>query len=122
MPSTVHPDVLDGALSALSSNADLIVALSSDPATYGEATGAAQLSSAALSIGDFTLEDNAGGRQLAIGAKSATAAASGTASHIAVLDTSTSRVLFSASISGTPMNSGDVVQFTAWSIALAPAA
>ncbi|MEM9880384.1 MAG: hypothetical protein AAF862_14025 [Pseudomonadota bacterium] len=122
MPSTIHTDVLDSALSVLSGNSDLIVALTSDPTSYAIATGAAQLSSAALTASDFTLQSSANGRQLAIAAKSSTASVSGTASYVALLDTSTSRVLFSADIPSASLTSGDVVQFLAWSIALAPAA
>lgn len=122
MSSTVHPDVLDSALSVLSGNADAIVALSIDPASYAQATGAAQLSSVALAAGDFSLQTTAGGRALAISAKSGSAAAIGTASHIALLDTPGSRVLFSASIPNVDLNTGDVVQFLAWSITLAPTA
>jgi len=122
MASTIHADVLDSALSVLSSQSDLIVALSSDPTSYAIATGSAQLSNAALTSGDFTLEDTTGGRRAAIAAKSGTASASGMATHIALLDTSGSRVLFSATIPNVSVSSGDVVQFLAWSIALAPTA
>jgi len=122
MPSILHADVLDSALSVLSGNSDTIVALSSDPASFADATGAAQLSSAALESSDFSVQSTANGRQLAVAAKSSTAINTGTSNCVGLLDSSTDRILLSAAIPSTGLSSGDVVQFLAWSIALAPAA
>lgn len=120
MPSTVHPDVMDSALSVLSANAQTVVALSAMPSSYADAAGAARVASAHMASQDFTLSDSATGRTLSIAAKASNAITAGTVSTIALLDDSGQRVLFSAPIPAVAVSNGDVVQFLNWSISLAP--
>lgn len=120
MSSTVHPDVMDGALSVLSANSQTLVALSAEPTSYAQTSGALRLASAALSAGDFSIIDSANGRSLAVAAKSSTADVIGTANVIALLDDTGQRILFSAPIPPVSIASGDIVQFLSWSITLAP--
>lgn len=119
MSTAVHPDVMDSALSLLSANTHVIVALSAPPATYADAAPGSALVQASMTGSDFTIDNALNGRTLLIASKTTTADQSGTAAAVALLDTTNERILFSAAIPTAQVTGGDVVHFMAWSITLA---
>ncbi|MEM7568164.1 MAG: hypothetical protein AAF337_00075 [Pseudomonadota bacterium] len=122
MSTTVHPDVMDSALTLLSANAQTMVALSALPTQFSDTASDVRLASSSVGPSDFTLEAALTGRKLSVGAKVTTIDKSGTAAAIALLDDTNQRVLFAAPIPAVPVVSGDVVHFLAWSITFAATA
>ncbi len=120
MAKSVHADVLDGALAVIKSNAQSLAVLSSAPASYGAAT-TATLASAATGSGDFTLgAGGTSGRKLTVAAKSGVSiGASGTATHVALLDPVASRVLYVTTCPATALTMGGTVNVADWAIEIA---
>lgn len=120
MGKSVHPDVLDGALSVVRSNATQMIALNGAPANYAAAVSGA-LASVTMATGDFTLSAGAtSGRKVAVAAKSDVAvSASGTADHVALLDPANSRLLYVTTCPAQALTSGGTVSLSGWSIEIA---
>ena len=120
MAKSVHADVLDGALAVVSTHASKMVALASQPATFAAATSGA-LAGVAMAPADFALAAGVvSGRRLTVAAKSAVAvSASGSATHVALLDETLSRLLYVTTCPATALTAGGTVNFGAWAIELA---
>lgn len=120
MAKSVHADVLDGALAVVSTYASKMVALASQPATFAAANSGA-LAGVAMAPADFALAAGVvSGRRLTVAAKSSVAvSASGSATHVALLDEALSRLLYVTTCPATALTAGGTVNFGAWSIELA---
>ncbi len=115
MAKAVHNDVLDAALGVVRTSATRMVALAAEPASYAAANSGA-LADAAMTSADFTIgEGVTSGRRLSVAAKSDVAiTASGTATHVALLDGS--RLLYVTTCPAQPLVSATTVSFGGWDI------
>ncbi len=120
MGKSVHPDVLDGALGVIRSNAAQMVALNGAPASYAAAVSDA-LASVSMDTSDFTLgAGDTSGRKVAVAAKAdVPVSASGTANHVALLDTANSKLLYVTTCPAQALTSGGTVSLSGWSIEIA---
>ena len=116
MGKRIHADVLDGALGYFGAHCDKLVICTVEPAGYAEATGAALLAEAGLDAGDFTLADgDTGGRKMSVAAQPLVPVTTGgAATHIALLDTATSRVLLVTTMTEKVMAAGDYANVPAF--------
>lgn len=97
MAKYAHPDVLDNGPNYIKTNCNKVAVLSAY--TFGDSyatVNAAILAEAAMASGDFTLADSGNDRAMttAAGKQDAAANAGGAASHIAFVDTVSSKVLW----------------------------
>lgn len=118
MTKTVHDDVLDAAHDYMATNGNKQTACSAAPTTYAEATSTYMLAEVALAGGDYTNAAGAGtpaGRKCTVGAKSGvTITNTGTATHIAIVDTVNSKLLRVTSCTSLALTAGQTVNFGSW--------
>jgi hypothetical protein len=114
---------LDGALNILKNNGNRMVALPSQPADYA-AADAAKLAQVTMASGDYTLADGlTSGRRVTVAAKTGVSiTTSGTANHLAILDTVNSRLLYVTTCPSQGVTSGGTVSFDAWDVEIRDAA
>ncbi len=123
MGKAVHGDVLDGALAVIRSNATRMVALAAQPADYA-AANSGKLAEATMASGDFTLgAGDVSGRKVAVAAKAGlSVTAGGTATHVALLDSAGSRLLYVTTCPSQGLSLGGTVNIAAWDVEIgAPA-
>lgn len=118
MPKTVHDDVLDGAHNIVKNNCTRQTACSAEPTTYTEGNATYALAHVTLASGDFTnANGDTSGRKCTVAAKSgALIDTSGTATHIALLDVSNSKLLRVTTCTSLALtaNGSNTVNFPAW--------
>jgi len=123
MAKTVHDDVLDGALNILKNNVTRMTVCSSQPTTYAEANATYALADVTLSSTDFTnANGDSSGRKTTVGAQSSGLIdTSGTATHVALLDVSNSKLLYVTTCTSQALtaNGSNTVNFPAWDIEIA---
>lgn len=118
---------LDGALNIIKTGAgavgpsNLMVVLSAEPTTFTEANATFRLAGVAMASGDFTLANGDGAgttpRKATMTAKNAVSiSASGTATHVALIDTVNSLVLEVTTCTSQVLTSGGTVNIPAWKI------
>ena len=118
---------LDGALNIIKTGvtgvgpANLQVILTAEPTTFVEANATFRLAGVAMAGADFTLANGDGAgttpRKSTTAAKSAVSVAtSGTATHVALLDTVNSLVLEVTTCTSQVLTSGNTVNIPAWTI------
>jgi hypothetical protein len=119
MGKACHDDFLDGALNIIKNNATLMTLCSQQPATRDEAITTYALADVSVSSTDFTAANgDASGRKLTVAAKSSvTVDASGTATHIAIVDGT--RLLYVTTMTSQVLTSGNLVNIPAWDIEIA---
>ena len=120
MAKIVHDDVLDGALNILKNNVTRQVACSAQPTTYTEGNATYALADATMASGDFTnANGDSSGRKTTVAAKSSILIdTSGTATHVALLDVSNSKLLYVTTCTSQALtaNGSNTVNFPAWDI------
>jgi hypothetical protein len=118
MGKSVHDDVLDAALDVIRTGCDKMTALSGAPAGYADASAVLVLAEAAMGTGDFTISDgDVSGRKVAVGEKDGVSVSgTGTATHVALLDTAGSRVLYVTTATAQALTSGNTMTFESWDI------
>ncbi len=116
MAKFASTDVLDGSLNIVRASTRM-VAVSGQPATYA-AADAGRLAEAALVTGDFALAaGDISGRKVTIAAKSGLSViAAGTADHVALLDGTTSRLLYVTTCPAQALAAGGTVSIASWSV------
>lgn len=121
MPKSVHNDVLDAALSVVLNDCDKMTACSAEPGTYAAANATLALADVAMSSGDFNIGNgDTSGRKAAVAEKAGvTVDATGTATHVALLDTSTSKLLYVTTCTNQSLTSGNTMTFQTWDIEIA---
>lgn len=96
MGEYTHPDVLDDA-SLVWRTGDRIVACSAQPTTYTEAVSTYALGAADLTVGagngDYTVTTDGNDRVMTLAAHGTTGSGTGTANHVAIVDTANSKLL-----------------------------
>jgi hypothetical protein len=123
MAKTVHSDVLDGALNILKNNVTRQVACSAQPTTFAEANATYALADVTLASADFTnANGDTSGRKTTVAAKSGVLIdATGTATHVALLDVTNSKLLYVTTCTSQALtaNGSNTVNFPSWKIEIA---
>lgn len=116
MAKSVLAATLDLALNDVKTNGNKMIVCSSQPTTYAEANVTYNLASQAMVSGDYTLAaGDTSGRKVTTGAKTGlTIAANGTATHVAIVDTTGSRLLLVTTCTSQALNTGGTVDVPAW--------
>lgn len=100
---------------------DKMVVCSAEPTTFTEANATFALADVAMAGGDFTIANGDGGgntpRKVTMAAKNAVPVdATGTATHVALVDTANSLLLAVTTCTSQALTSGNTVNFPAWKI------
>jgi hypothetical protein len=122
MAQFANDDIMDAALNLIKTNCDKMVACSAQPTTYAEANATYALADVAMTSTDFTGPANGdtSGRKITVASKSGvTVDTSGTATHVALLDTVNERLLYVTTCPSQAVASGGTVSFGAWAIEIA---
>lgn len=115
MAKSAHQDVLQQGLDYVKDNADKYYACSSEPTTYAEATSTYALASENVSSTDFTWGTGATGEELTVAAKSGISIDSdGTLGHVALVDSSTSKLLVVDTTSSQQLYAGNQLNLPSW--------
>jgi len=111
-----NPAVLDAALDEVTQASEQH-ACSQMPASFAE-VATYSLASVSLSLGDYSKSDGVvSGRRLTIAEKlGVQVAAEGTATHVALVDTTTNTLLYVTTSDPQGLTLGSFVDFPAWSI------
>lgn len=120
MAKSVHNDVLDASLSYISANADKAVICSAEPTSYAEANVTYAL---ADYVPSFTgpADGDASGRKLTVDAETGIVIdASGNGTHVALLKTGTSTLLYVTTIAvPQALVAANTADLAAWDIEIA---
>lgn len=121
MAKSVHNDVLDGALNILKNNVTRQTLCSAEPTTYTEGNATFALADVTLASGDFTNADgDTSGRKTTVAAKSAVPVdASGTATHVALLDVANSKLLYVTTCASQAVSAGGTADIGSWKVEIA---
>ena len=123
MAKSVHDDVLDGALNIVKNNATRMTVCSDEPTTYAEGNATYALADVTVASGDFTNADgDTSGRKCTVAAKSGVLIdASGTSTHIALLDVTNSKLLYVTTCTSQALtaNGSNTVDFPSWKFEIA---
>lgn len=122
MAKSANDLVMDGALDVIA-GANKQVACSAQPTTYTEANATFALADAAMAGGDYTKANgDTSGRKTTMSAKTgALIDASGTATHVALVDTVNSRLVYVTTCASQALtaNGTNTVNFPAWKVEIA---
>jgi len=123
MAKKVDNSVLDAALNEIKNNCNLMTVCSAEPANYAAANvgGGDFLGDVSMANGDFTIADgDTSGRKVTVGSKSGVNVDNtGSATHVALLDTGTSTLLYVTTCTTQSLTSGNTVTFPTWDIEIA---
>lgn len=121
MARYVHDDVLDAALNVIKTNADKQVICSQQPTTYAEAATTYMLAEVAMTGTDYTIADgDTTGRKITVGTKTgASVTNSGTGTHVALIDTVGSRLLFVTTMTSQALTASNPITFNSWTDTIA---
>ena len=122
MAKSVNNDVLDAALNLVKNNGTRLAICSAEPTTYTEAMTTYALAVATISSANFTgpVDGDTSGRKLTVNGQSGVSiTANGNATHIAVCDQATSRLLYVTTCTTQTLTSGNTVNTPAWDIEIA---
>jgi len=116
MAKSVHDNVLDGGLNVVKMGARQQIACSAEPTTYAQATGTYSLAVGTMATGtDYAIADDSSGRKCTISAKNGvTAINSGTATHVALVDTGAGLLLYVTTCTPQYIAPGNTVNFGSW--------
>ncbi len=108
MAKYCNPDLIDLALDGIAT-ADEMLVLPSSPADYGAAQSA-KLATASMTGGDFSkAAGDISGRKLTVGAKNGVSVTTpGTATHLALVDSGNSKLLYVTECGSQVLSSGTV--------------
>jgi hypothetical protein len=132
MGKNVHDDVLDAALDYIRDNATKLVALTSEPtgaSAYTNATtavhsGGYMVSDVAITSADFGSNEDGdtSGRKMQVNSHSSVstdglaAAATATQNHVAIIDDTNSKVLYTTTSTAQTVTGGIANDYPAWDI------
>lgn len=123
MAKSVNDLVLDAALDYLANNATRMTACSAEPTTYAEGNATFALADVTIDSSDFTKANgDTSGRKTTVAAQNGVLIdATGSATHIALLDVANSRLLYVTTCTSLSLtaNGSNTVNFPAWDIEIA---
>lgn len=106
-------------LNGIKNNVDKMVVCSQEPTTYAEANSTYALASVAMASGDFTIADgDVSGRKITVAQKTVTGSASGTGTHIALIDTINSNLYYVTTMTSVGISNGQNQDLKAFDIEL----
>jgi len=116
MGKSFHDDVLDGALNILKNNVTRMTVCHTEPTTYTEAITTYELADVTIDSSDFTNADgDSSGRKTTVGSQAAVVIDnSGTATHIALVDVSNTKLLAVTTCNSQGLTLGNAVTFPAF--------
>jgi hypothetical protein len=116
MAKGVSAAVLDLALNQLKNNSNKQTVCSAQPTTYAEANATFMLANVAMAAGDYTLAaGDTSGRKVTMSAKNGIAVTnSGTATHIAIINTTATTLDLWTTCTSQAINTGGTVDIPAW--------
>jgi hypothetical protein len=111
MAKSVAAAVLDLALNDIKTNGNKLVVCSAQPTTYAEANVTYNLAAVTMASGDYTLAaGDTSGRKVTTASKTALSiTASGTATHVAIIDTVNSILKLVTTCTSQALTSGGTV-------------
>lgn len=120
MAKKVDNTVLDAALNEIKTKCNLMTACAAEPANFAAANvgGGNFLADVAMASGDFTIADgDVSGRKMTVASKSGiTVDNTGTADHVALLDTVGSVLLYVTTSTALGLTSGSSLTLGAWDV------
>jgi len=127
MAKRVNPDLLDLLLNGIKNGSGTtgpvtrMTACSAEPTTFTEGNSTFALADVTMASGDFTLANGDGGgntpRKVTVGAKTAVPVdTTGTATHVALLDVTNSKLIEVTTCTSQALTSGNTVNFPSWKI------
>lgn len=123
MAKRVGSMVLDAALNYIKNNCNKMQACSAEPTSFTEGNATYALADVAMASGDFTVAAGDGGgtsRKVTMAAKSGVNVdSSGTANHVALLNTTGSELLYVTTCTSQALTAGNTVNFPTWKIEIA---
>lgn len=123
MAKSVHADVLDGSHDIVRNNCTRQVVCSAQPTTYIEANATYMLATVTMTSTDFTKANgDTSGRKCTVTAKSSIViSTSGTATHVALLDVTNSKLLRVTTCTSQALtaNGSNTVSIPAWKFEIA---
>lgn len=116
MAKSVNTAVLDLALNDIKTNGNKMVVCSAQPTTYAEANATYMLANVVMASTDYTLAaGDTSGRKVTTGAKTGISITnSGTATHVAIIDTTNSILKLVTTCTSQALNTGGTVDVPAW--------
>jgi len=130
MGKAAHDDMLDGGLLVLKNNVTKMVACTSEPTTYAEATDLVGATPAGYALADATLaatdmlitdkiDVTKVGRKLTVAEMADEAVdATGTAAHVALVDVLNEKLLYVTTCTQQELTLGNTVTFPSWTISI----
>jgi hypothetical protein len=120
MAKSVHDDVLDAALNYIKNNSTRMIACSTQPTTYVQASTTYALADTVVNATSFTVANGAsGGRKVtATAVAGVTVDSSGTYAHVALVNTASSKLLYVTTGTSQVLTAGNTVDFPAWAITI----
>ena len=122
MAKSVIDAVLDAALAYIKSNATKLCVCNSQPTTYAHATASYKLASVVISSADFgsPAAGDSSGRKIAVNAQSSVSIdSSGSAAHMALVQTASSLLIYVTTTTTTGLTAGGKVNVGAWDVEIA---
>jgi hypothetical protein len=123
MGKIMHDDFADGALNIIKNNVTRMTACSAQPTTYAEGNATYALADVTMAATDYTLANgDTSGRKVTSAAKSSVLIdTSGTATHVALLDVTNSKLLYVTTCTSQALtaNGSNTVNFPAFDIEIA---
>lgn len=116
MAKSVNAAVLDLALNDIKNNGNKMVVCSAQPTTYTEANATFMLANVAMAGTDYTLAaGDTSGRKVTTASKTGiTITNSGTATHVAIIDTVNAALKLVTTCTSQALSTGGTVDIPAW--------
>jgi hypothetical protein len=116
MAKSVATAVLDLALNDIKTNGNKMVVCTSQPTTYTEANTTYKLAEVTMASGDYTLAaGDTSGRKVTMAAKTGISIlTSGTAQHVAIVNTTGSALMLVTTCTSQAINTGGTVDIPTW--------
>lgn len=122
MAKSAHDDVLDSSLNYVKNNSTRICVCSQEPTTYTQAVTTYKLAIKTITTTDFTGPvngDTSGRKVTSIQHTGVTVDSSGTATHVALADSVTSKLLYVTTCTSQALTAGNTVTVPVWDIEFA---
>lgn len=121
MAKSVHDDVLDAALNYVKTYGDRICVCSAQPTTYTEATSTYELADVTVDSSDYTVGNgDTSGRKAAVAQQtSVTVDSSGTATYVAIVDVSETKLLVVTTCTSQAVTAGNTLTINTFDLEIA---
>ena len=116
MAKYINPNVIDLALTDIKTNGNKLVVCSAQPTDFTSANATYALGSVALAAADMTLANgDVSGRKITVAAKAGVpVSTSGTATHVAIIDTVNSLLKLVTTTASTAVSAGGTVDVSSF--------